>query len=249
MVNNFLHTLAVFAGLIIILPVLLGSILVAISRANKSASVLLSGFYGQIIFGGIGVIIHEMSHLILAVIFGHHIQSVSLLHIPNSHDPRDRGLGYVGHTWNDDNLYQKIGNVFIGIAPVIGCSLAMIWSTRLLVPSFYNQWMVAIGGHQITEHPIAWWQWGLWIVLMINISIGGFDLSASDLQNSRHGIMALIIVITLAACLSSLIMNYQTIYAKLSQIIGPLMWMLVFAIAINAGLWLIMRIGVRLRSR
>lgn len=64
MVNNFLHTLAVFAGLIIILPVLLGSILVAISRANKSASVLLSGFYGQIVFGGIGVIIHEMSHLI-----------------------------------------------------------------------------------------------------------------------------------------------------------------------------------------
>lgn len=58
---------------------------------------------------------------------------------------------------------------------------------------------------------------------MINISIGGFDLSASDLQNSRQGIVALIIVITLTAFLSSLIVNYQTIYAKLSQIIGPLM--------------------------
>lgn len=84
---------------------------------------------------------------------------------------------------------------------------------------------------------------------MINISIGGFDLSAADLQNSRQGIVALIIVITLTAFLSSLIVNYQTIYAKLSQIIGPLMWMLIFTIAINAGLWLIMRIGVRLRSR
>lgn len=84
---------------------------------------------------------------------------------------------------------------------------------------------------------------------MINISIGGFDLSTADLQNSRQGIVALIIVITLTAFLSSLIVNYQTIYAKLSQIIGPLMWMLIFAIAINAGLWLIMRIGVRLRSR
>lgn len=248
MVNNFIYTLAVLVGMIIILPGLLGSFLVTISRANKRSSVLLGGFYGQVIFGGVGVIIHELSHLIVAVIFGHHIQSVKLLHIPNPHNPNDRGLGHVGHTWNDENLYQKIGNVFIGIAPVIGCSLSMVWSTRLLVPSFYNQWLVAINGRQIVETPSAWWQWLLWVILMINISIGGFDLSTADLQNSRQGIVVLIIVLTITAFLLSLLMDYRTIYTQLSQVIRPFMLVLSFAIAINGGLWLLMLLTVRLQS-
>lgn len=248
MINNFLHTLAVVLGLGVVLPIVLGSMVVVISRANKRSAVLLGGFYAQVIFGGLGVIIHELSHLVVAIIFGHHIQQVRLLRIPNSHDPHDQSLGFVNHTWNDDSLYQKIGNVFIGIAPVIGCALAMVWGTRILVPSFYNQWLVAIGGRQITEHPSAWWQWLVWLLLMVNISIGGFDLSPADLQNSRQGIVALTVIILLGSFGSNLIWDYQTIYVNLSHLIRSLIAMMAFAIAINLILWGIMRLDVWLRS-
>lgn len=249
MFDNFIRTLGVICGLVIVMPVVLGSIAVTISRANKRASVLLGGFYGQVIFGGIGVIIHELSHLIMALIFGHHIQSVSLLHVPNANDPNDRGLGHVGHAWNDASLYQKVGNVFIGIAPVIGCTLTMVLSTRYLVPTVYNRWLSSIGDPQVMGQPSAWWQWLLWIVLIVNISIGGYDLSAADLQNSRQGLIALAIIVLIVSFVASLLADYRTILSKLFQIMRPFAMVLVFAIIVNLILWVMMRLCVHLTGR
>lgn len=249
MFDNFIRTLGVIGGLVIVMPVILGSVAVTISRANKRASVLLGGFYGQVILGGIGVIIHELSHLIMALIFGHHIQSVSLLHVPNVNDPNDRGLGYVNHVWNDESLYQKVGNVFIGVAPVIGCVLAMMLSTRYLVPTVYNRWLTSIGDSQIMSQTSTWWQWLLWIILMVNISIGGYDLSAADLQNSRHGLITLGIILVIASLVASLLTDYRTISAKLFQFMQPFAMVLIFAIVVNLILWVIMRLFVHLTGR
>lgn len=239
--ENFVRTLGVIIGLVIVGPVILGSILVMISRANKRSSVLLGGFYGQIILGGIGVIIHELSHLIMALLFGHQIQSFSLLHIPRANDPTDRGLGYVNHVWNDENFYQKVGNVFIGIAPVIGCALAMTLSTRYLVPSLYNRWLVSTGHPTIVATANAWWEWLLWLVLMVNISVGGFDLSTADLQNSRQGLLVLGGLLVGSAFICSWLTDYRTISVKLFQFMQPFMLVLIFAIIVNLVLWVIMR--------
>lgn len=83
---------------------------------------------------------------------------------------------------------------------------------------------------------------------MVNISIGGFDLSPADLQNSRQGIVALTVIILLGSFGSNLIWDYQTIYVNLSHLIRPLIAMMAFAIAINLILWGIMRLDVWLRS-
>lgn len=247
--NNFLQILWSLVSMIVIGPVIAGSLVVAISRANKRLSIVLGGFYGQVILGGIGVIIHELSHLVVALLFGHRIDRVSLLHIPDAHDPNDRGLGYVSHVWNDDSLYQKIGNVFIGIAPVIGCSLAMVISTRFLVPTLYDRWLLAIGGETITNQPLLWWHVLIWLVLMINISVGGFDLSGADLQNIRQGLIALGVVLIMLAFLLSLVTDNRTISGQLFHLMRPLIMMMSFAIVVNAVLWVLLRLIVVFKKR
>ncbi|EEU30247.1 hypothetical protein HMPREF0501_00625 [Limosilactobacillus coleohominis 101-4-CHN] len=247
--NNFLQILWSLVSTIVIGPVIMGSLVVAVSRANKRLSIVLGGFYGQVILGGIGVIIHELSHLVVALLFGHRIDRVSLLHIPDAHDPNDRGLGYVSHVWNDDSLYQKIGNVFIGIAPVIGCSLAMVISTRFLVPTLYDRWLLAIGGGTITNQPLLWWHVLIWLVLMINISVGGFDLSGADLQNSRQGLIALGVVLIMLAFLLSLVTDNRTISGQLFHLMRPLIMMMSFAIVVNAVLWVLLRLIVVFKKR
>lgn len=232
--NNFLQILWSLVSTIVIGPVIMGSLVVAVSRANKRLSIVLGGFYGQVILGGIGVIIHELSHLVVALLFGHRI---------------DRGLGYVSHVWNDDSLYQKIGNVFIGIAPVIGCSLAMVISTRFLVPTLYDRWLLAIGGGTITNQPLLWWHVLIWLVLMINISVGGFDLSGADLQNSRQGLIALGVVFIMLAFLLSLVTDNRTISGQLFHLMRPLIMMMSFAIVVNAVLWVLLRLIVVFKKR
>ncbi len=249
MENNFLQILWSLVSMIVIGPVIVGSLVVAISRANKRLSIVLGGFYGQVILGGVGVIIHELSHLVVALLFGHRIDRVSLLHIPDAHDPNDRGLGYVSHVWNDDSLYQKIGNVFIGIAPVIGCSLAMVISTRFLVPTLYDRWLLAIGGGTIANEPLLWWHVLIWLVLMINISVGGFDLSGADLQNSRQGLIVLGVVLIMLAFLLSLVTDNRTISGQLFHLMRPLIMMMSFAIVVNAVLWVLLRLIVVLKKR
>lgn len=247
--NNFGHIIGTVVSLLIIAPLICGSIVVAISRANKRLSISIGGFYGQVVLGCLGIMIHELSHLIMALAFGHQIERVSLLHIPNPHDPNDRGLGYVSHVWNDDNLYQKIGNVFIGIAPVVGCALTMLLSTRFLVPEIYNRWVSAAGGSQVIGSTTPWWHFVLWLILMVNISIGGFDLSAADLQNSRQGLVALGIFLIIGSAILSLVTDARTISDQLFQFVHPLILTLGFAIVVNVALWLVLRLIVYLKQR
>ncbi|WP_251545794.1 hypothetical protein [Limosilactobacillus caecicola] len=248
MLANFIRTLAAIAGLVVVIPSILGMIVVGISRANKRLSVILGGFYGQILLGGLGVIIHELSHLIMALLFGHRIQSFSLLHIPNAYDPYDTGLGYVNHVWDDHNFYQKMGNVMIGIAPVIGCTTVMVLSTRWLVPDFYNQWLALTGAAPVENRPLVWWQLLVWLILMVNISVGGFDLSRADLQNSRQGLVVLLLLLVISAGICSFVTDYQSVITQLTVFLTPFWLAFGFAIVINLVLWGLLRLFVHVKG-
>lgn len=78
-----------------------------------------------IIFTGfIGTVVHEVSHLIIALIFNHKIVKVELFR-PRKYK-EDGILGFVKSTYNANSIYQQVGNFFIGIAPMIFGTLT-IW--------------------------------------------------------------------------------------------------------------------------
>lgn len=229
---------------IILIPGVLGTVLVWMSRKNKQLVTGMNGLPGMILFGGVGVILHELSHLIMALLFGHHSDRVALLHIPRRDDPNDNCLGYVNHSWNDHNLYQRCGNVFIGIAPVIGCTLLMALLTRYLAPQIYNDFLQLFlpNAAPLPVDDGQKWQLIAWLVLMINIAVGGFDLSGADLQNSLHGVTALIIVMLLTALLLSWLSTPLTVVQWLKEHLLICYWALVLTIVFNFVLWLLLRV-------
>ncbi len=92
--------------------------------------------------GFIGTPIHELSHAFMCLVFGHKITDIKLFQIESA----DGTLGYVSHTYNPRNLYQRIGNLFIGVAPIIAGSALLSLLMWLLLPSFYQDLNQTVAG-------------------------------------------------------------------------------------------------------
>lgn len=239
--TNYIQVLEDLLIWLLGLPLILGTVTVIISRSNKTMVVELDGYRAQIIFGWLGVIIHELSHLLLALLFGHHIGKVSLVRFPDPHNPQDNSLGYVSHSWNEHNFYQRAGNLFIGIAPVIGCSISMAVATRYLAIPVYNFWQSLAGFDSPVSGSSSWWQLLLWLVIVSNISIGGFDLSRADLQNSRHGLLMGAIFLLLLAAILTVTGDSSQLADQLQALLLPIYACLGLAIVVNVLLWLFLR--------
>lgn len=73
------------------------------------------GFKAYRMFAAIGTPLHEVSHALLAVLFGHKIEKIVFFEMNSS----TRRLGYVSHSYNPTSLYQTAGNFFIAISPIL----------------------------------------------------------------------------------------------------------------------------------
>ena len=80
--------------------------------------------------GFIGTPVHELSHAFFCVIFGHKITDIQLFQIGSD----DGTLGYVMHSYNPKNLYQRIGCFFIGLGPILVISCLLYLLALWLVP-------------------------------------------------------------------------------------------------------------------
>ena len=71
--------------------------------------------------GWLGTPIHELSHAFMCWVFRHKIKEIALFE-PDRNSGR---LGYVLHSFDPRNRFQRVGNFFIGIAPLVGGSIAL----------------------------------------------------------------------------------------------------------------------------
>lgn len=189
---------------LIVIPFSFIALLTYINRNTKHYLANGLGVDSELYLGWLGIFFHETSHLLVALLFGHHITAVRLLKRPHP-DRRDANgdpdltLGYVNHTWNQRNWYQNTGNLFIGIAPIFGCTLVLLGLTALFLPTLFS------GIIALTATPLSldwesfreaivgasdpWWHWLVMLILAMNISVGGFDLSSADFANSQVGLI------------------------------------------------------------
>lgn len=188
--------------LMIVVPIFFVISVTYITRNTNALLLRMFGFNSQIFLGFLGIIVHELSHLIVAILFGHRITDFRLLVLPwnvdrNSSKPV---LGYVNDEWNDNSFYQRIGNVFEGVAPVFGCTLAIYLVISFCFPglltsldsinlsnsflSVINIFASLIGTDIVTKI--------VGILLILNITIGGFALSDADINSSKRALIELI---------------------------------------------------------
>lgn len=152
--------------------------------------------------GFIGTPVHEGAHALMCLIFGHKITEIKLFQINSS----DGTLGYVYHSYNPRNWWQKIGCLFIGIAPVLVGGLLLAGLLYLLLPDLFvsaaNDIVAAdfagdFGGALLTVLRsfagmfgyVGTWQW--WVFILVGSFIAlHMTLSREDVRGALSGIVA-----------------------------------------------------------
>lgn len=159
------------------------------------------GTESQAVFGGLGVIVHELSHAFVALVFMHKITHITLVRFRNIQQTGQ--LGSVEHEWNRDNLYENLGNFFIGLAPCFFCSVALwgvhgylIGNRALTIgqPNL-NGSLEATWNNIIDSFSGLNWELLVYIILMIMISCTGYELSDADWSNVKDGLAYWIILL------------------------------------------------------
>lgn len=189
--TNILSTIALVLAALLVVPLLAAGLISALTTRANTKLLGRFGTKAPLALGWFGVIVHELSHAFLAVIFLHHLDQVKLVQNPFTKD-HDGRLGYVSHAWNPSSRYQTVGNFFIGMAPIFGGAFVMWGMTVLLWPALFA--VSTMGWAVFTA--VAPWRMLLWLYIMLNLSLA-LNMSDADWQNTRSGMLLYAIILTL----------------------------------------------------
>jgi hypothetical protein len=179
------------------------------------------------LFGWLGTVVHELGHALFCVIFRHKITAMKLF----DPDPETGTLGYVEHTYDSSNIYQLVGNFFIGIGPILlgttliyillflllglnpfnfvtNVDLAMphIYSWGVLTTIFQTFWTSSTGliSEIFSGNNLSTWQ--LYLLIYLAFAIGSsITLSPSDIKGTLKGLSVILILV--------FIFNLATVWA------------------------------------
>lgn len=174
------------------------------------------GSYGRAvcyITGVIGTPVHECAHALFCLIFRHKIVEIKLFQINSA----DGALGYVRHTYNPKKLYPRIGNFFIGVAPILVISAILYLLAWLLLPDFIAEVTGSMRGNDPIGDPgrvfrgllgvaesfflyCLHWQWWVFVLAGMFLALH-MTLSGADIRNALGGIAFLLAVLLLADAL------------------------------------------------
>lgn len=158
--------------------------------------------------GFLGTPVHELSHALLCLVFFHKINEIKFFQI----DEESGTLGYVNHSYNPRNIYQRAGNYFIGIAPIVVGTLLLFLAAKFLLPEVFSGIQTelsafskgavtfsalfsALGGIIKTfflGYADIWW----WVFMVFALCIAlHMNLSGADIKGSLVGLPFVLLVI------------------------------------------------------
>ncbi len=203
LLNQLLFTVGFIAGL---------GLLIALLRKLFLGLSGTLGYYILLIFGIVGTPIHELSHALMCLIFGHKVTEIKLF----SPGSADAALGYVNHSYNPKNIYHRVGNFFIGVAPIICGSCVILGAMYLLLPDifggvisslstvgavgfgFENYFLLALDIFKILFAPYNFGRAEFWIFIILALMISShMELSFADIKGGADGFVFITLILLL----------------------------------------------------
>jgi len=150
------------------------------------------------LFGLPGTIVHEGSHVIACLLFGHRVDRVKWF------DPQavDGALGSVEHSYDASSAYQRVGTIVIGIAPLLAGAAVLLLAARLLLEvPVVRLTDLADLADMAGPTAVPLWRWTLFAYASLSVG-GSMHLSASDVRGMWRGVLTLSIWLVAALLLS-----------------------------------------------
>ncbi|MBE1301820.1 MAG: hypothetical protein GJ680_18195 [Alteromonadaceae bacterium] len=198
--------------------------------------------------------VHELSHALSAICFGHKITEIKLF------TPNGAGtLGYVNHSWRP-TLISPFSNAIIGMAPIAGGLAAIYGLTLWLMPDMqtFIQSMPAVRNDDallvaqiyfenlyalFVAHmglPMFW----LWLFLMANIAVFAAP-SSVDFEGSAVGLTGFFGIYLVAVMFSP---ADNSIHQTLLGVVDPVVPILILS-ALSIGILCLLLTVIRLLLR
>jgi hypothetical protein len=210
-----------------------------------------------LLLGWLGVVVHEFSHALFCVLFGHEIVEIKFFNF----DADGSCSGHVIDRYDGENLYQVIGTFFIGVAPIILGSLVIYGACRyLLGPAVFGSMRLAsidsgafisleaLGGllRRIGVGAVSvlsslftgenFTDWRFYVFLYIAFSVGSaITLSMADIRGAAKGFFTFVILVFLFN-LSTIWLTGRfadSVLVSLSEIYGGFYAIIGFALIMN----------------
>ena len=257
-VSTFDQLLFLF-GLLILLVILLTLSATHVARLSVR-------FWGRNLFlygfSWLGTSIHELSHAFFALVFGHRITEIVLF------EPNKDGssLGHVNHTYNKRSIYNKIGNFFIGIGPVVTSGIVLFFATFIIFNhnitqqssfristeiftsfSFLKQDAIAIKNSffsfynvVFSQNSTTWWKVILYFYILYSIG-SSMTLSSSDIASSISGLIWVVIFFLLFNLLTLWLGNFMAVFlSKIALYFTGFLFLLILSFITNTGFILVL---------
>jgi hypothetical protein len=211
---------------------ILGFLISKIQELTQKQYYKTIGWKGILWTAWIGTPFHEFGHYFFAKIFRHKIIRVKIFE-PNQITGE---LGYVNHVYNKHSLYQKIGNFFIGAAPMIFGSSMLALLVYFLLPNGKEIFNPLVNTSSSVEQIILSLKnttlalfsaenlskWNFWVFLYFSFSVSShLAPSKPDQKTMWHGFVYIFVVLFLINIFAVLLrLDITEFILKYSQYLG-----------------------------